>query len=243
MEAMTGFGMLAICKTISRPASRSLRKASTLPFRCRPAMNSTSPPAQNARPAPVITTTRHDFSPSATRSASTNSSRIAPAKAFSLSGRSRVMMVTWSRKMVEIDMRDGVYPATPCCHLLSGAAEVDQCAEATVPDAQRIRGPTLPSQLAESDLQRVAPHQNERERSVGRVREYVGRLSVHRGDTGIRANEKVVQETLIDEAVDRLLPKLLGPHVAHPGALHEAPLIGADVEQRLKLRSQIARGV
>src|SRR5436305_8045108 len=78
---------------MSRPASRSLRNDSTSPFFCSPAMYSTSPPAQNARPAPVMTTALQPESPAAARSASSNSSRIVPLNAFSFSGRSRVMVV------------------------------------------------------------------------------------------------------------------------------------------------------
>ena len=49
-------------------------------------MNSTSPPAQNARPAPVITTTRTSASFSHARSASSRSSRIVPVKRVELLG-------------------------------------------------------------------------------------------------------------------------------------------------------------
>src|SRR5687767_131620 len=54
-------------------------------------MNSMSPPAQNARPAPVMTTTRQLASSSAERSANRSSSRMVPPKAFNLSGRLSVM--------------------------------------------------------------------------------------------------------------------------------------------------------
>src|SRR4051812_41954805 len=65
-------------------------------------MYSTSPPAQNARPAPVMTTARQPESPAAARSASSNSSRIVPLNAFSFSGRSRVMVVMYSADLVRI---------------------------------------------------------------------------------------------------------------------------------------------
>src|SRR5436305_5241655 len=76
-----------------RPASSSLRNDSTSPFFCSLDMYSTSPPAQNARPAPVMTTTRQPASLAAARRACSNSSRIVPLNAFSFSGRSRVIVV------------------------------------------------------------------------------------------------------------------------------------------------------
>src|SRR5262249_9732495 len=59
-------------------------------------MRPTSPPAQNARPAPVTTTTWTLSSPWASPSARTHASIIGPVKALSLSGRFSVMVATRS---------------------------------------------------------------------------------------------------------------------------------------------------
>jgi hypothetical protein len=109
--AMTGLAIVAICTTISAPASSSFRNAVTSPFFCRPLMYSTSPPAQNARPAPVRTITRTASSWSQPRSAARRSSRIVPVKALSFSGRLRVIVATARSVLTSINMRGGYHPA------------------------------------------------------------------------------------------------------------------------------------
>ena len=73
-------------------------KSSSLP----PLNPVTSPPAQNARPAPVSTMTRTASSRSAACMACHTSSAITSVQAFSASGRFSVTVATWSRTSYRI---------------------------------------------------------------------------------------------------------------------------------------------
>ncbi len=92
--AITGCGMarsrLTTCSTVARWLSRTEVSL----FSCHLAIASISPPAQNARPAPVITIQRTFGSVSNPRSPSSRTSRMLPARAFMAPGLFKVMVAT-----------------------------------------------------------------------------------------------------------------------------------------------------
>ena len=92
-DAITGFVIWRIAVT-TRRAEPSKRENSSASWRSiRSAIAATSPPAQKARPAPVITTTRTFRSAPAASSASARSRRMCPASEFNFSGRLSVIVV------------------------------------------------------------------------------------------------------------------------------------------------------
>lgn len=92
--AITGLRHARSASTAWIPARTYPSKVSASPRATRSLITSTSAPVQKPRPAPVITTTRTSASADARSTARRRSSRIAPAKAFSRSGRFSVIHAT-----------------------------------------------------------------------------------------------------------------------------------------------------